>query len=83
MRVITLYADCPHGCDGQAETRIGMLDQDANDPIRIDVEMLVGQTDLECTICGCTFWTGDVDLYDPREGEGCPAGEDDEEDDHA
>jgi hypothetical protein len=79
---IVYEIDCPH-CDdeGTAVIRALAFGQPEEDgAIHVDVGMSVAQSTFECTKCGCSVYTGDVD--GSTEDDECPAeGSDDEGED--
>lgn len=76
-KLITYFIECPHDCDGEAESTTLDTTQPDSGPLRIDVAMAVESETFVCNKCGCEFFTGDLHVED--EGEKCYF-EDDEDD---
>lgn len=83
MIAIVYETDCH--CGGTATSTTLALDQpDVHGQVHIDVDMSIGQTDLTCHDCGCSYATGDIEWLNDAE-DSCPGSddEDDEDDDQA
>lgn len=77
--VIVYEVDCPH-CDEKATATTLDLSQPEDDGyVHIDVELSVSQHEFVCEGCGCSVYTGDIEVS--VEDEECPAEEDEDDED--
>ncbi len=72
--VIVITIQCHCGADAESRT-LDLSNPQPDGSIRIDAELSVGQNAYHCKDCGCTYFTGDVEVY--HEGQCRPV--DDEE----
>ena len=74
---ITYKVECH--CGGDATTTVLDLTQRDGEPLVIDVELSIGQTDFLCENCGCVMGTGDLDVQ--ASSEDCALDDEDEPED--
>lgn len=76
---IVYEVDCH--CGGTATSTTLALGQPEEDGrVHIDVDLSIGQTEFECDDCGCTYYTGDIDVASDDEDD-CAGPDVDAEDD--
>lgn len=75
MLTITYTIECH--CGAAAKSTTTHLDLSPGEPLVINAELTIGQTDFWCDDCGCVTGTGDIDTEIAQRGPNCEGDDDD------